>query len=118
MDEGAKRLADIIMDVFKLITIIIGGLWVYFRFKREDTHVAKVTFDIDGTFFLGDGEPSLAEFVMTIRNNGLVKHSFNKITLRVRGIRVGAPLNLWGDTQRVEFPERIVNVALLILSDQ
>jgi hypothetical protein len=111
LDEQTKRLADVIIEALKLLAIIIGGIWVYFRFRREDTHSPKVSFDIEIHFFSNYPDASLAEFLMVIKNSGLVKHSFKKITLRVRGISKHDAIGLWGDTQRVEFPHRIVNDA-------
>jgi hypothetical protein len=66
---------------------------------------------IDGKFFGPQGDCHLAEFVMSVKNEGLVKHRFTEITLRVLGIRRDASLMLWADTQRVEFPEPVVHDA-------
>jgi hypothetical protein len=111
VDESTKRIADVAIEVLKLVAIVIGGMWVYFRFRREDTHSPKVSFDIQAQFFGNPPNASIAEFLMVIVNGGLVKHSFKKITLRVRGISKDDPVNLWGDTQRVEFPQSIVRDA-------
>lgn len=107
--EGAKRFADVLIAGLQLLAVIVGGIWVFFRFRREDTHVPKVAFNIDGTFFGPQQGSYLAELVMSIENKGLVKHRFEEISLRIRGIRRDAPITLWSDTQRVEFPEQIID---------
>ena len=111
MDETTKRLADVILAAAQFVAVVIGGIWVYFRFRRESGHSPKVAFEIEGQFFDTQTDCYLAEFSMSVKNEGLVKHRFTEITLRVRGIRSGAPVTLWGDTQRVEFPERILDDA-------
>ena len=111
MNEAIRRLADVVIATIQLFAVIIGGIWVFFRFRREDTHIPKVGFDIDGKFWGPQNDCYLAEFVMSIKNEGLVKHRFTEMTFRVRGIRGGVPITLWKDTQRVEFPERVVDDA-------
>ena len=51
---------------------------------------------------------------MSVRNQGLVKHRVTKFVLRVRGIQNSAALNFWGDTQRVDFPVKVVDNADVI----
>jgi len=111
MSDWAKRLADVIIAALQLVAVVTGGAWVFFRFRQERTHSPRVGFDIEGKFFGPQGEFYLAEFVMSVKNEGLVKHRFTEITLRVRGIRNSAPLKAWGETQRVEFSERVVENA-------
>jgi hypothetical protein len=111
MRPDTKSLADVIIAALQLLAVIVGGIWVFFRFRREGTHSPRVAFEIEGRFFGPQADAYLAEFVMSVKNEGLVKHRFTEITLRVRGIRSAAPLVLWSDTQRVEFPERVVNDA-------
>jgi hypothetical protein len=111
MDDRAKRLADIVIASLQLLAVIAGGIWVFFRFRREGSHTPKVEFDIEGKFFGPQCDWYLAEFVMSVKNKGLVRHKFTVITLRVRGIQSATPVTIWGDTQRVEFPERIVGDA-------
>jgi hypothetical protein len=53
---------------------------------------------------------------MVVKNSGLVRHTFKKITLGVRGIRASDAPSLWGDTQRVEFPVVIVHDADVLYS--
>src|SRR5271168_685042 len=104
MGEAAKRLADVLIATLQFLAVVVTGIWVYFRFRRERTHSPRVAFEIEGEFFGPESGCHIAEFVMSVKNEGLVKHRFTEITLRVRGIRNEAPLILWGDTQRVEFP--------------
>ena len=111
MSELAKRLADVIIASLQLLAVIAGGIWVFFRFRREGSHSPRVAFEIEGRFFGPQGDGYLAEFMMLVKNEGLVRHRFTAITLRVRGIRNAVPLMLWGDTQRVEFPEKVVDDA-------
>lgn len=111
ISEGTKRLADVLLATLQLLTVIAGGIWVFFRFRREGSHSPRVSFEIDGKFFGPQSDCYLGEFVMTVKNEGLVKHRFTEISLRIRGIRKETPPTLWGDTQRVEFPEKIVNDA-------
>lgn len=118
MDEGTKRLADVIIESCKVIAIVIGGLWVYFRFRREDTHSPKVSFDIEANFFPTDGQDGLAEFLMVITNKGLVNHRFKKIKLRVRGIARNDPIKPWRETHRVEFPRKLIDDADVLYTDK
>ena len=118
MDEGTKRIADVVIESLKLVAVVIGGLWVYFRFRREDTHSPKVSFDIEATFFPVEGTAGLAEFLMVINNKGLVNHKFRKIRLRVRGIARGEVIKPWRNTQRVEFPHKLIDDADVLYTDK
>jgi hypothetical protein len=111
MTDATKRLADVILASTQLLLVLIGGVWVYFRFRRERTHNPRVSLDIAGTFLGPQQDAYVAEFLLTIKNAGMVKHHFSEISLRVRGIRDDAPVGLWGDTQRVVFPEKVVSDA-------
>jgi len=92
MGERAKRLADVVIASLQLLAVVSGGIWVFFRFRQEDSHSPRVAFDIEGNFFGPQGDCCHAEFVMSVKNEGLVQHTFTEITLRARGIRSEAPL--------------------------
>src|SRR5216683_2437621 len=111
MDEPTKRLADVIIAALQLLAVVGGGIWVFFRFRRERTHTPRVAFDVEGRFLCPQDGFYLAEFIMTVKNEGLVKHAFTEIALRIRGIRKDTALKLWDDTERVEFPEVVVDDA-------
>jgi hypothetical protein len=111
MGESTKRLLDVILAMLQLLVVFTSGIWIFFRFRREGTHTPRVAFDIDGKFFGPQAGFYLGEFVMSVKNDGLVRHTFTKINLRVRGVRNESPVGLWGGTQRVEFPEQIIDDA-------
>ena len=85
---------------------------------RGYTQSWKVSFDIEATFFPVEGAAGLAEFLMVINNKGLVNHKFKKIRLRVRGLARGEVIKPWKDTQRVEFPHKLVDDADVLYTDK
>jgi hypothetical protein len=85
---------------------------VFFRFRRERTHVPRIGFHLDCHLHGPVGASYLAEFVLQIKNDGSVIHRFTEITLRVRGIPQGAELVEWNQAPpRLVFPVALVRDA-------
>jgi hypothetical protein len=112
MDEATKRLWDVGLGVAQLALAIVGGLWVFFRFRRERTHVPRITFHLDCKLHGPVRDSYLAEFVVQIKNDGAVIHRFTEISLRVRGIPRDVELQEWKEAPpRLEFPVLLVRDA-------
>ena len=98
------------IEVAKIALTVAAALWVYFRFVRERSHARRVTFTIECRFFGPQDGKYVAEFVLRMKNQGLVIHRFKRLRLRVRGIEKDHPLAPWSkQPSRVGFPEKLVD---------
>ncbi len=83
------------IEVAKVALTLGAGVWVYFRFVRERSHARRVAFSLECAFFGPNDGTYVAEFIIRIKNQGLVVHRFKKLRLRVRGIAKGQALQAW-----------------------
>jgi hypothetical protein len=110
MDNESKNLADVILGFAQLVVITIGALWAFLRFRRERVHVPRVGFDLKCHFYGPQKNAFIAEFILSLRNKGLVKHKFHDVLLRVRGIEKEQELGFWQDKgQRLVFPIALIS---------
>jgi hypothetical protein len=74
MDITDKYLVETIESIFKSIAIVVGAIWLYFRFIRTRENHPKIQFDIDLRFLGRQDGKLLIEIIGTIVNKGLVRH--------------------------------------------
>lgn len=109
MDDVTNNLWNVIFNGIQLLTIIVGALWAYFRFRKEDPLHPRIEFDIDCKFFGPQQNSYLASFTVSASNKGNVEHKFSEIRLRVRGIKINEPLTEFKEySPMVNFPEKIM----------
>jgi hypothetical protein len=117
MSDVQLNLANFVLGCIQVIILFFGGLWAYYRLKKERTHTPHIEFGIDCNFYEQEGKDYIAEFILTANNLGLVIHYFRSIRLRVLAIRAKDPLNYWGDGYRVNFPVSLFSFYELTRSD-
>lgn len=107
------------IDIAKACLTVIAALWVYFRFVRERSHARRVAFSIECSFFGPQEGKHIAQFVLHIKNQGLVIHRFNKLRLRARGISKGQAVESWArQPSRVNFPEKLFDEQDVLFSQK
>jgi hypothetical protein len=115
MEDETKNVFDVVLSAIQLVAILIGAMWAYFRFSREGTHTPRIELDL-ACIFLESGNPKdnhrVAAFTIHARNKGHIEHKFDRISLRLRGIKSGALLAVRED-KRLEFPEPLMKAELI-----
>lgn len=110
MTTEDKNLADVILGALQLLAIVAGGLWAFWRLRRERLHVPRVAFDLSCNFFGPQQGFHIAEVVATMTNHGVVKHVVSDIFLRIRGLLADEVPQRWeGHGERLVFPLRMVD---------
>lgn len=98
------------IEIAKILLTLGAAWWVYFRFVRERSHARRVAFSIECNFFGPQQGQYVAEFLLRIKNQGLVIHRFKTLKLRVRGIAKNTPLQPWQQQpSRLSFPETLID---------
>jgi len=102
------------LDFAQFIVILIGGIYAYFKIWKEGIFRPRIQFDLTlNNFEPVNGERPL-EVVLIINNKGSVRRRFYSITLRIRGIRKGIPLQFWqGREPRLLFPEKLMEIQVI-----
>lgn len=115
MGDDTKNIFDVVLSAIQLLAILVGAIWAYFRFWREGTHRPRIEFDL-ACIFLESGSPhdnhKVAAFTIHARNMGHIEHKFDRISLRLRGIKSDALLAVRED-KRLEFPEPLLKAELI-----
>jgi hypothetical protein len=80
----------------------------------ERKHSPHIEFSIDSKFFGPEKGWFIVEFNIQAKNASIVRHQFNKIDLRVRGIRKGEMPELWKDHgERLEFKHKVFQTDII-----
>ena len=109
MTESQKYVWDVVLDCVKIGLTVFGALWIYWRYVRERTHARRVAFIIECNFYGPQDGRIVVEFLLRLKNQGLVIHKLEKLNLRVRGISKTDPIREWAlYPPRLEFPRKLV----------
>ena len=112
MNDEMKNLFEIIFSGIQLFVLIVGGIWAYFRFRREGTYSPRIEFSISCKFFHSHNKNRIAHVVIHARNKGNIEHKFVRISLKLRGIKAGTNLVLRSD-KRADFSESLIKAELI-----
>jgi hypothetical protein len=109
MDDQIKTLLTTIISLVQLIVVIVGAIWAYFRFRRENPLHPRIEFDLDCKFFTPQDNSYLTAITVSASNKGNVEHKFSEIRLRILGIKNNQPLEEFAKyPPMVEFPVEIM----------
>lgn len=104
----AQFLATVVLQLAQLLAVVVGGVWVYLRFRREGPNHPRIEFGIDCTFLGPQQGFFVAAFVVNAHNKGYVEHRFTELRMKALGIKAGEALTDWkGHAPRLCFPEVI-----------
>lgn len=87
-----KNVAEIASDLLSAGAIIVGGVWVWYRFGRTREDHPKVEFTIDFRPIETSGEHIVAGIACILVNRGTVRHSLSSFTFDLFVRRKGAPV--------------------------
>jgi hypothetical protein len=72
-----------IESIVKIIAIIIGAIWVYFKFIRTRENHPKIEFNVDVKLLGRQDGKILIEVLAELENKGLVRHLIKKFSCNV-----------------------------------
>lgn len=103
------------IEIIKLIVLIVGAVWGFYRFKAEGQYKPRVEFDVEVNFLQHHDNSVAAEFIIVAENKGIRTRSFDQIYLSVKGIKSNSELGEWEkDKPRLLFPIKIIDKAELV----
>ena len=113
--EAALQTFDVALHAVEIAIAIVGGIWVYKRFRHEGAAKPRIEFDVRCRFLGPIQDAYVAAFEVHAKNCGLVEHRFQEIRLKVLAIRSDATLQMWqGHEPRLLFPEQLVRGVNLV----
>jgi len=103
--------------MFSLLNLFIalGALiFTYYKFFREGEHQQRIEFDIDFVELGNVGDYRIIEVGITAENKGNVEQKFERIDLKIRGIKDGLELHeIINHEPRLSFPEDLPNISVI-----
>ena len=84
----AKAYAEFFQSVVTSVGIIVGGIWVYYKFVKGRLFSPKIELSLSGTVVRADSEQILITFEVILRNIGSVRLLPTSCHLDVRGFSI------------------------------
>ncbi|VAW67288.1 hypothetical protein MNBD_GAMMA08-645 [hydrothermal vent metagenome] len=112
--EDWKNLASAVQSVATILSFIIGGIWVYLKFIRQQEKYPNIEFSADIEFIGEQKDYWLAELIATIDNKGKAQHKMEKFRFDVNGLLSADNIEIsdeWGG--QVNFPHLIAKGSFL-----
>lgn len=87
-----KEIVEIIESVATTIGLVVGAIWVYFRFIRTRENHPKIEFNVNIKLLGRQDNKILIEIIADIENKGLVRHWINNFTCDVLTLQSNDPV--------------------------
>jgi len=94
--------------IVEIVAIIVGGIWVYYKFIRQREDHALIDFSVDIVFHARKDDYWIVELVACLENKGKVQHRVHDFTFELSSLDRGDKVELkaeFGD--QVYFPNLI-----------
>lgn len=112
--EEWKNLAAAVQSLATVASFVIGGVWVYTKYIRQQERYPNIEFTADVLLIgIQDGF-WIAELIATIENKGKAQHRMEEFRFDVNAIEHGAPVETsekWGN--QVHFPIAVAQGSFL-----
>ena len=96
-------------DGLQAVAIAVGGAWAFWLFILQRRFAPQIEFEVDATVMPYSEAANLVEFVLTVRNKGLVRHKIWKLRLSVQALEENIALDTWkGHGERLYFPTKLL----------
>jgi hypothetical protein len=112
--EEWKNLAAAVQSMATITSFIVGGIWVYRRYIRQQERYPNIEFSADVHFIGVQDGFWVTELIATIENKGKAQHRMEEFGFDLNGIERGRPILLeqrWGN--QVDFPVSIATGSFL-----
>ncbi|HRL76326.1 MAG TPA: hypothetical protein PLC86_11390 [Candidatus Accumulibacter phosphatis] len=112
--EDWKNLGAAVQSVATVVSFVIGGIWVYMRYIRQQEKYPNIEFSADVQLIgIQDGY-WIAELIATVDNKGKAQHRMSEFRFDLNGIEQGTAVGTspeWGN--QVNFPVPIAQGSFL-----
>ncbi len=112
--EELKNLAGALQSFATVISLIIGGIWVYRRYLRQQENYPNIEFSADVNFIGEQADWWIVELIGTIENKGKVQHKMREFKFDLNALYSEDQIdvsNKWGD--QVNFPHLVAEGSFL-----
>jgi hypothetical protein len=112
--EEWKNLTAAAQSVATIASFIVGGIWVYRKYIRQQERYPNIEFSADIQFTGVQDGHWIAEIVATVENKGKAQHRMEEFAFDLSGIERDKPVltdQRWGN--QVDFPVPIAKGSLL-----
>jgi hypothetical protein len=110
MESNTMNLVSLVISSIQIIVLLLGVLWAYFRFRKENPLYPRIELDLNCKFFGPQRTFYIASFAVSAHNKGNIEHKFDDIRLRVRGIISNDAITELKDYEPlVNFPEKLMS---------
>lgn len=112
--EQWKNLAATIQSFATVISFILGGIWVYMRYIRQQERYPNIEFSADINFIGQQADWLIIELIGTIENRGKAQHKMKEFEFDLDAIYSQDPIEVsdeWGG--QVNFHRPVVKGSFL-----
>ncbi len=87
-----KDLVTAVQSVVTTVSVIVGGVWVYLKYIRQQEKYPNVEFSADLNLVGKQGDWWVVEIIAIIDNKGKAQHRMNDFAFELDGIYSGDPI--------------------------
>lgn len=112
--EEWKNLAAAIQSFVTALSLIVGGLWAYRRYVRNEERYPNIEFSADLNFIGKQADWWIVELIATIQNKGKVQHRMSEFRFDLNALYPGDPVDIserWGN--QVDFRRPVAEGSFL-----
>jgi hypothetical protein len=81
-----KDLIAAVQSAVTTLSIIVGGIWVYLKYIRQQERYPNIEFSADLNFIGKQGDWWIVEIIARIENKGKAQHRMNEFAFELDGI--------------------------------
>ena len=112
--EDWKNIASALQSLTTIVSFVIGGIWVYLRFIRQQEKYPNIEFLADIIFIGTQDDWWVAEIIATIDNKGKAQHKMSEFRFDLKALFGDDKVDVspeWGG--QVHFPRLVANGSFL-----
>lgn len=112
--EEWKNLAAAVQSVATIASFIVGGIWVYLKYIRQQERYPNIEFSANVQLIGVQNEFWIAELIATVENKGKAQHRMEEFAFDLNAIEQGSSIQTnqrWGN--QVDFPKLIAEGSFL-----
>lgn len=109
-----KDLAAAAQSAVTMLSFVVGGAWVYWRYVRQQERYPNIELSADVHFVGAQAGFWVTELIATIDNKGKAQHRMKEFSFDLNAIEGGTPVvtsERWGN--QVDFPVSVASGSFL-----
>jgi hypothetical protein len=112
--EEWKTFMDVAQATTTVLSLLIGGIWVYRTYVRQQLHRPNIEFEADIKVIAQQGQWWVVELQALVENKGKVQHRMEDLSFDANGLSLDddvQPDSRWGG--QINFPQRVAKGSFL-----